>query len=627
MYEIKAINGSTETILHEVSPESSRRLTSGKLSEEVNQIPSFTFAMSRANPCFDGVLHDRKTIVSVKNTLTGEVEFEGTLLMSEKSMSASGKLSKTAVCEGYLGYLCDSVQGYHNYANSDAADFLTALLSVHNSLEVQAGYPERQIFLGLCNITGDNTNSKTTAYRNTLDEIKVNLIERLGGEIQIRKVNGSLVLDYLDRIGTTSSTPVALADNMQSIDVKTDPSSIVSLLIPLGAQLDPDNSAQRLDITSVNSGSPYLVDQTALEKYGPIAGTVIFDDITVAANLKAAGQNYIANNNRVHKAYRAQALDLSTIYSDRQSIRCGNIHPFSNSLLGINEELRIMKRTVDIYKPYKPVLEIGDKSEKLTDIAIRNAKLIEYELPKQKQEILASAKATATALINAGINGYVVVNGNEILIMDTPDKATAAKVWRWNSGGFGYSSTGYNGTYGTAITMNGAIVADFITAGVLRGMEILNGNGKFHVHTDGSVDARAINITGGSVNISTNDESYDVIELTSGGWKHSISPLQWVLENTGTGSKILAQAGAIFFYVNDVLKMRINTNGSITTEGSITTNGIISANGGIGTSDIAATGDVSCTDLNFKQTGQQSFTSLVTYLESLDQRITALENA
>jgi len=617
MYEITAVNGENTAVIHEMSAESVRRLSSGQFAEEVNQIPSFTFSMSPANPCFEDVLHDRKTIVSVRNTLTDEVEFEGPLLMSTKSMSASGKLLKTAVCEGYLGYLCDSVQNYRNYPDSDAADFLTALLTYHNNQMMQAGSPEKQITLGLCSITGDNTHSKTTAYRNTLEEIKVNLIERLGGEIQIRKVNGVLVLDYLDQIGTTSSTPIALADNMQSLEVRTDPSNIVSLLIPLGAQLDPENSAQRLDISSVNSGSPYLVDEAALAEYGPIAGTVVFDDITVATNLKTAGQNYLTNNNRVRKAYRAQALDLSTIYNDRQSIRCGNTYPFSNELLGIDEELRIMKRTVDIYKPYKPVLEIGDKAERITDIATRTTRLIEYEMPKQEQRILSAARATATALINAGINGYVVVNGNEILIMDTPDKSTATKVWRWNSGGFGYSSNGYNGPYSTAVTMNGAIVADFITAGVLRGMEILNGNGKFHVDSSGNVTAQAIDITGGSIHISTSSETYDVIELTSGGWKHQISPLQWVLENTGTGAKILAQAGAVFFYQNGTLKMQINADGSITADGNISTDGYIQAAGAIGSRDsIVASNDVVV-----------SGGGATISLRDIADRVAALENA
>lgn len=40
-------------------------------------------------------------------------------------------------------------------------------------------------------------------------------------------------------------------------------------------------------------------------------------------------------------------------------------------------------------------------------------------------------------------------------------------MWRWNVGGLGFSSNGYNGPYETAITNDGAIVADFITTGSL----------------------------------------------------------------------------------------------------------------------------------------------------------------
>jgi hypothetical protein len=58
---------------------------------------------------------------------------------------------------------------------------------------------------------------------------------------------------------------------------------------------------------------------------------------------------------------------------------------------------------------------------------------------------------------------------DELLILgDSDDYTTAQKVWRWNSSGLGYSSTGYNGSYGLAMTSDGEIVADFITTGTLN---------------------------------------------------------------------------------------------------------------------------------------------------------------
>lgn len=596
MYKITISNGTTEKILHEPDTLSRNRLSSGQFSEEVNQIPSFDFTIPASNPCYTDELNDRKDVVTILNTLTNEIEFEGTLLTHSGSMSSGGQLEKTAVCEGFLGYLCDSIQPYHHYENYTIVEFLRAVLERHNAIVSE----EKRIYLGSCDFSGDNTNSKTTAYRSTLEEIRINLTERVGGEIRIRRVDGRLVLDFLTQYGTKSSTRIELAKNMKSLDVKTDSTNIITRLIPLGCQLNNGETAERLDISSVNDGKMYIDDDAAIEKYGIIVGTAEFDNITLPENLLKAGREYLKNNNRIRKAYEAQVLDLSIIDTNHENIRCGNTYRFVNEFMGLDEELRIMKRTVDIYKPYSPMVEIGDKAERITDISVRTAQLIEYELPQQKLDILASAKATATDLINAGINGYVVVNPNEILIMDTLDKATATKVWRWNSGGFGYSNTGYNGEYGTAMTMDGAIVADFITAGVLRGLEIVNGdgtfrvdtdgkvkasavditggsinvgngtfhvsndgkvkasamditggsinvgNGTFYVSSDGSVKASAINITGGNINMISSDESYDIIRLNCSEWTHKISPLEMVLENSYENFELKVQAGGLW---------------------------------------------------------------------------------
>ena len=91
---------------------------------------------------------------------------------------------------------------------------------------------------------------------------------------------------------------------------------------------------------------------------------------------------------------------------------------------------------------------------------------------------LEEAIANATSLITGHSGGYVVLNPEEmpqeILIMDAPTMDAAVKVWRWNSGGLGFSRNGINGPYETAITQNGEIVADFITTGQLSA-ELIKG--------------------------------------------------------------------------------------------------------------------------------------------------------
>ena len=94
--------------------------------------------------------------------------------------------------------------------------------------------------------------------------------------------------------------------------------------------------------------------------------------------------------------------------------------------------------------------------------------------------------------------------------MDTKDINTATKVWRFNSGGLGYSSTGYNGEYGLAMTIDGQIVADFITTGVLNANLIKTG---VLSSIDGSI---TINLANGEFKSSLNDGSEIVISPRDG---------------------------------------------------------------------------------------------------------------
>ena len=91
-------------------------------------------------------------------------------------------------------------------------------------------------------------------------------------------------------------------------------------------------------------------------------------------------------------------------------------------------------------------------------------------------------------------------------------------VWRWNNGGLGFSSDGYYGTFGTAITQNGAIVADFITTGILNANLIKTG---LLQSTNGKTE---INMTDGTFNFGDGGMIYDGTNLTLGSGATITSP-------------------------------------------------------------------------------------------------------
>lgn len=78
----------------------------------------------------------------------------------------------------------------------------------------------------------------------------------------------------------------------------------------------------------------------------------------------------------------------------------------------------------------------------------------------------------ATSWITNGRGYMVAIRGEdgawyELCSLDTPDINQAKNVWRWNNGGFGFSSNGYQGPFKLALTQDGHFVADFITTGKL----------------------------------------------------------------------------------------------------------------------------------------------------------------
>lgn len=147
--------------------------------------------------------------------------------------------------------------------------------------------------------------------------------------------------------------------------------------------------------------------------------------------------------------------------------------------LGISAQAKVIKTVYDTLKEKYVSIELGDAKSNFADSVNQTAQKIEdIKTDIKKSETaatnkIAAAVANATALITGQNGGYVVLNPStnpqEILIMDAPSINEAVKIWRWNSAGLGYSSNGYNGPFKTAITQNGAIVADFITAGEING--------------------------------------------------------------------------------------------------------------------------------------------------------------
>lgn len=139
-------------------------------------------------------------------------------------------------------------------------------------------------------------------------------------------------------------------------------------------------------------------------------------------------------------------------------------------------------------------------------------KQIENIITEQIPNIKEEAIQKATELLTEFNGGYVVKKEGELFISDNEDIDKAQHIWRWNINGLGYSSTGIEGTYGLAITMDGKIVADYITTGTMSAERINGGTLKLggNNNTNGSI--QVVDATGKSLV----DISKDGLVLSNG---------------------------------------------------------------------------------------------------------------
>ena len=184
--------------------------------------------------------------------------------------------------------------------------------------------------------------------------------------------------------------------------------------------------------------------------------------------------------------------------------------------LGIDAKAKIIKTVYDVLNDRYSSIEIGDaKTNLVNTIAETQAKA----KAAPTSSFLENAIAHAGKLIQGVLGGHVIIwnnatklpaNPNEILIMDTDDIKTAQNVWRWNMNGWGHSKTGYNGSFEMAATYDDGIIANYIKAGTLHGIQVLLGSEPIIKGSDGNLHF--------PVELNSDGTAYFAGEIHVGSW-------------------------------------------------------------------------------------------------------------
>lgn len=573
MFIVTITNGAENTIIHS---DGTDRISGGKIAKAINAVDSFSFTIYPNNAGYD-FLKPLTTAVKVYDENTGKDIFIGRVLKCPDSMDERGLICRKVTCEGRLGWLYDSVQPYVEYKMVGISTVLSSFLSKHNA---QVG-ADKRIELGQVTVTASNNYTYTANWDKTMNVIADKLIGKFGGEIQLRDKDGKVYLDYLENIGHGTDTTIELAVNLKTISREVDETAVITRLYPLGAKLT--DSEKRLTIGTVNGGKDYIEDSSLIAKYGVISGPQIWDDVTLASNLLSKGKEYLKSVNRAKVQYQITALDLSRIDKHIEQFELGCWYRVKNSLMGIDEDLRIVGISIDLDNPQASQLTFGDRFETLSGFMTAKTQSLQTAIDDSEfrnRQVIDSKIENATKLITGAEGGHVILDPSEkperILIMDTADINTCKSCIQLNKNGLGFwkSSDGgsaKDGPYTNAWTIDGNLVASFITALTLTGLKINNGSGTFKVDESGNVVANKLSsksatITGGSINIQTSSQNTSAIQLSHNEWTLKVSPLEIRIDNSTIGGHIVLQAGAMSGYWNNELKFSLDTNsGNIST--------------------------------------------------------------
>lgn len=479
MYVVTIENAGSTTQIHNYRP--NRALPKLPACSVVlgasDEIESCSFTIYPDNPGYNR-LYPLSTRITVWSSTKEEAVFRGRVLTVAPAMDADGLIYKDVVCESEKGYLCDSIQPYTEEKHwagdskrSGLEEFIDYLLANHNA-QVEE---EKRVYRGTVTVRPFETSdgvTKGTNYETTWECITKKLIDSFGGELRLRRDGeGQLRLDYVPQLGQTRETVISLGRNLKSLTRTVDPSAVCSRLIPLGAKLE--DSEARVTIASVNGGKAYLENGTARAEYGLVTKTQIWDDVTEPANLLTKAAELFQTLGRAAERYSVQALNLHEIGLDPDDFDRFDSYRVVAEPLGVNTILRCGKVTLNIVDPTATSISLGDTP--VTQSGLMSAiadSVAQRPTTETVNSVLKTAIVEVTKAITGNSGGHVVQrperNPEEVLIMDTPDVATAKNVWRWNLAGLGHSASGVDGPYTLGILADGSINADMIRVGTIN---------------------------------------------------------------------------------------------------------------------------------------------------------------
>ena len=446
-----------------------------ELNEEVGKVGELTAKIPVQNPLYASVVQG-----SILTILKDGIEY-----WRGETRELNNDIDNIAdiYCLEDLTWLADEYLPPASITNETYAQRFQSVIETYNSTRPS----DRQFAVGMItNVNGSDLCNWVSEYEwSILDCIRQNICKDTG-YIRVRRVTtNGVVTRYIDVVrledyGTQATQPIEYGYNLLDYLKESDCQNLVNVLTPYGDELETEIYAgysQRLQGTTITNN-----DSVAL--YGRHAKAVIFNGVTDLPTLNALAAAYLTRYSQPQITMEVKAVDLGDI-ENVGMFNVGDSVRIIATPFGIDQWLYHTQIKRDLQNVEKNVITLSGRVQQSTTLTSQTVDTVDMikNLPS-KSSILAEAKANALRILNGENGGVIYFVSNEDnqiteqIIANNLDINQATKAWRWNLNGLAYLHRTYpsdSWQVGVAITMDGAIVADYITTGTLNANLIKTG--------------------------------------------------------------------------------------------------------------------------------------------------------
>lgn len=319
--------------------------------------------------------------------------------------------------------------------------------------------------------------SVPASVRSWLGGTEGSILDCFGGEWEFTGYTCKL---WYDR-GSNNGVTIEYGKNMTDLRQDEENSKVYTAVYPYAVDADGN-------VTELPGRLLPVPGSFSFENVLPLDLSAEFQETPTEDELEAAALAYISSN----------GIGVPTVSLNVSFVQLGQFEEYKNlamlenvSLcdtvtvrfpdLGVSATAKVVRTLYNVLTGRYDEVEIGSLRGNIADTIAAQGGAVE-RLTNGVPNQLVAAIQNATTRITGNRGGYVVLHDtdgdgqpDELLVMDTDDINTATNVWRWNQAGLGFSNTGYTGTYGTAITADGSIVADFVRTGLMSAERITMG--------------------------------------------------------------------------------------------------------------------------------------------------------